>query len=98
FSSLPAGAAVATGSLRRKAQLLHRRPDVRIVDIRGNVETRLRKLDQENLDAIILAQAGLERLGLGAVITEILDPEWMLPAVGQGSLGLECRTADVETH
>jgi len=76
---------------------LHRRPDLRLVDIRGNVETRLRKLDEQGLDALILAQAGLERLGLGAQITEILDPSWMLPAVGQGALGLECRSGDVET-
>jgi len=94
FDALPAGATVASGSLRRRAQLLHRRPDLRLVDIRGNVETRLRKLAEQDLDAIILAQAGLERLNLAAWITEILDPQWMLPAVGQGALGLECRTDD----
>jgi len=97
FDHLPPGAVVATSSLRRRAQVLHRRPDLRLVDIRGNVETRLRKLDEQGLDALILAQAGLERLGLRAQITEILDPSWMLPAVGQGALGLECRTGDVET-
>jgi hydroxymethylbilane synthase len=90
FDALPTGAVVATSSLRRRAQLLHRRPDLQVVNIRGNVETRLRKLDEEGLDALILAQAGLERLGLGEVITEVLDPAWMLPAVGQGALGLEC--------
>jgi hydroxymethylbilane synthase len=94
FADLPAGAAVATGSLRRRAQVLHRRPDLGLVPIRGNVETRLRKLTDEDLDALILAQAGLERLGLGEAVTEILDPAWMLPAVGQGALGLECRADD----
>ena len=95
FDALPPGAVVATSSLRRRAQALHRRPDLKLTTIRGNVETRLRKLDEQGLDAIILAQAGLERLGLAAHITEILDPSWMLPAVGQGALGLECRAEDV---
>ena len=65
-----------------------------MVSIRGNVETRLRKLTEEELDALVLAQAGLERLGLAEAIVEVLDPAWMLPAVGQGALGLECRAAD----
>ena len=94
FDALPLGAVVATSSLRRRAQVLHRRPDLRLVDIRGNVETRLRKLAEQDLDALILAQAGLERLGLAEAITELLDPTWMLPAVGQGALGLECRADD----
>jgi hydroxymethylbilane synthase len=94
FDSLPQGAVVATSSLRRRAQVLHRRPDLGVVNIRGNVETRLRKLTEEGLDALILAQAGLERLGLRDAITEVLDPSWMLPAVGQGALGLECRADD----
>jgi hydroxymethylbilane synthase len=94
FDDLPRGARVATGSLRRRAQVLHRRPDLRLEDIRGNVETRLRKLRDDGYDALILAQAGLERLGLTGVITEVLDPSWMLPAVGQGALGLECRADD----
>jgi hydroxymethylbilane synthase len=98
FDALPPGAVVATSSLRRKAQLLHRRPDLKLVDIRGNVDTRLRKLAEHNLDATILAQAGLERLGLGERITEILDSAWMLPAVGQGALGLECRADDATTR
>jgi hydroxymethylbilane synthase len=98
FDELPQGATVATGSLRRRSQLLHRRPDLRLVDIRGNVETRLRKLDEQGLDALVLAQAGLERLGLGAAITHVLDPAWMLPAVGQGALGLECRNDDAPTR
>jgi hydroxymethylbilane synthase len=98
FADLPAGAVVATSSLRRRAQVLHRRPDLCLVNIRGNVETRLRKLVEQDLDALILAQAGLERLSLGEAIREILDPAWMLPAVGQGALGLECRADDLDTH
>jgi hydroxymethylbilane synthase len=94
FDDLPRGAVLATSSLRRRAMALHRRPDLRLTDIRGNVETRLRKLHDQGLDATILAEAGLLRLGLDAAITEILDPEWMLPAVGQGALGLECRAGD----
>jgi hydroxymethylbilane synthase len=98
FADLPAGATVATSSLRRRAQVLHRRPDLRLVDIRGNVETRLRKLQEQELDALILAEAGLERLGLKSAVTEILDRAWMLPAVGQGALGLECRVDDTATR
>jgi hydroxymethylbilane synthase len=97
FAVLPSGAVVATSSLRRRAQVLYRRPDLSLVNIRGNVETRLRKLVEQDLDALILAQAGLERLGLGEHICEILDPGWMLPAVGQGALGLECRADDSAT-
>jgi hydroxymethylbilane synthase len=98
FDELPQGAVVGTSSLRRKAQLLNRQRDLQIVDLRGNVETRLRKLREQNLDAIVLAQAGLLRLGLGDAISEILDPSWMLPAVGQGAIGLECRAEDAETR
>jgi hydroxymethylbilane synthase len=97
FDALPIGAVVATGSTRRRAMLLHRRPDLRLVDLRGNVETRLQKLEEQALDAIILAEAGLHRLGLQGTISEILDPRWMLPAVGQGALGLECRADDTQT-
>lgn len=97
FAELPKNAVVATSSLRRKAQLLHRRPDLKLIDIRGNVETRLKKLVEQNLDATILAQAGLLRLGLADQITEVLDQTWMFPAVGQGALGLECRTDDAPT-
>jgi hydroxymethylbilane synthase len=97
FDALPRAAVIATGSQRRRAQLLYRRPDLRFIDIRGNVETRLRKLVEENIDALILAQAGLERLGFQSWITELLDQQWMLPAVGQGALALECRTMDVAT-
>src|SRR5262245_2602563 len=79
FDALPVGATIATGSQRRRAQVLHRRPDLRLIDIRGNVETRLRKLTEQDMDGTILAQAGLERLGLGDTITEVLDSSWMVP-------------------
>jgi hydroxymethylbilane synthase len=82
---LPEGAVVATSSLRRRAQLLHRRPDLRIVEIRGNIDTRVRKMREGRADAIVLARAGLERLGLDAPHT-VVPPEIMLPAVGQGAL------------
>lgn len=98
FDDLPEGAIVGTSSLRRRAQLLNRRPDLKLVDLRGNIDTRLRKLEEQNLDGIVLAEAGLVRLGLADWITEILDPSWMLPAVGQGAIGLECRTADWVTR
>lgn len=98
FSDLPQGATVATSSLRRQAQLAHRRADLKLVMLRGNVETRLRKLTDQGLDAILLAEAGLVRLGLEGRITEILDRAWMLPAVGQGALGLECRSDDFVTR
>jgi hydroxymethylbilane synthase len=97
FDAMPAGAAVASSSLRRKAQVLRRRPDLKLVDIRGNVETRLRKLTVQDLDATILAQAGLVRLGLADRITEALET-WMFPAVGQGALGIECRVDDEATR
>jgi hydroxymethylbilane synthase len=98
FVELPAGAVVATSSLRRRAQLLQRRPELNLTDMRGNVETRLRKLVEQDLDGIILAQAGLVRLGLADQITEVLDATWMFPAVGQGALGLECRCDDDATR
>jgi len=96
IAELPTGAVVATSSLRRRAQLLHYRPDLHLENIRGNIGTRLLKMEELRLDGLILAQAGLERLGMGEVITEILDPKWMLPAVGQGALGLECRAEDAD--
>lgn len=98
FADLPPGAVVGTSSLRRRAQFLHARPDLQLVNLRGNVETRLRKLDEQGLDAIVLAEAGLVRLGLGERITEVLDRSWCLPAVGQGALGLECREDDGPTR
>lgn len=98
FDDLPPGATIGTSSLRRRAQLLNHRPDLKLVELRGNVDTRLRKLEEQGLDGIVLAEAGLVRLGLAHKITEILDPGWMLPAVGQGAIGLECRTADGTTR
>ncbi|MEI7686421.1 MAG: hydroxymethylbilane synthase [Planctomycetota bacterium] len=98
FAALPPNAKVATSSLRRRAQLLHQRPDLHVLEIRGNVDTRLRKLVEQNLDATILAEAGLRRLGLEAHITEVLDASWMFPAVGQGALGIECRRDDATTN
>jgi hydroxymethylbilane synthase len=95
---LPLHGRVATSSIRRQAQLLHHRPDLSLVPIRGNVETRLRKLDSENLDGLILAEAGLDRLGLSTMVAEVLSGEWMLPAVGQGALGIECRRDDALTR
>ena len=98
FNDLPPGARIGTSSLRRRSQLLNQRPDLRVETLRGNVESRLRKLDEQDFDAIILAEAGLRRLGLERHITEILDRRWMLPAVGQGALGLECRADDGATR
>jgi hydroxymethylbilane synthase len=98
FDDLPPVATLGTSSLRRRAQVLNYRPDLKLVELRGNVDTRLRKLDEQNLDGIILAEAGLARLGLAARITEILDQSWMFPAVGQGAIGLECRDSDSETR
>jgi len=95
---LPHGARVGTSSLRRAAQLLHLRPDLRIETLRGNVDTRLRKLESEGLDAIVLAAAGLKRMELSQVISEYLEPERILPAVGQGALGIETRIADLSTN
>lgn len=94
FDELPQGAVVGTGSLRRQAQLLHARPDLRMQDIRGNVDTRLRKLRQGDYDAIVLAEAGLQRLGLTDAIRQVLPLELALPAVGQGALGIESRSDD----
>lgn len=94
LDSLPLGARVGTGSLRRAAQILAYRPDLRIVDIRGNVDTRLRKAATEEYDAVVLAAAGLHRLGLAHYITAYLPLEVMLPAVGQGALAIEVRADD----
>jgi hydroxymethylbilane synthase len=94
LEGLPQGAFVGTGSLRRSTQLLHKRPDLRVVPMRGNVDTRLRKLDSGELHAIVLAVAGLKRLKLSHRISQILDPETLLPAIGQGALGLELRRGD----
>jgi hydroxymethylbilane synthase len=96
LKNLPQGAKVGTSSLRRKAQLLSARPDLIIRDLRGNVDTRLKKLETDSLDAIVLAAAGLKRLGWEEHITEILPKELCLPAVGQGALAIEARENDPE--
>ncbi len=94
FQSLPIGATVGTASLRRQAQLLHARPDLKITMLRGNLDTRLRKLKEGQFDAIILAAAGLHRLAWSQTITEYLPPILSLPAIGQGALGIEGRAND----
>lgn len=98
FAELPEGAVLGTSSLRRKAQLLAVRPDLQIVDLRGNVDTRLRKLEEGQMDAIILAAAGLERLGHKDRIKEVIPADICLPAVGQGALAIECRTDNKEVR
>ena len=97
LQTLPRGARVGTSSLRRQAQLRHHRPDLVVVDVRGNVDTRLRKLADGEFDAIVLAMAGVNRLGLADPTTQALDAEIMLPAVGQGAIGIETRASDDET-
>ena len=94
LAELPPGASVGTSSLRRASQVLHLRPDLRVIPIRGNVDTRLRKLESGQFDAIIIASAGLRRLGLSHRITQLLSTEHSLPAIGQGVLGLEVRKSD----
>ena len=98
LAALPQGAVVGTSSLRRQAQLKHLRPDITIKDLRGNVDTRLRKLDAGDYSAIILASAGLRRLGLAARISAPVAPDVMLPAVAQGALGIETRADDADTN
>lgn len=97
LDNLPLNAKVGTSSLRRKAQLLNARPDLTIVDLRGNLDTRLKKLTTEKLDAILLAVAGLRRLGWDEQITQVLPQTICLPAVGQGALAIEARENDTET-
>jgi hydroxymethylbilane synthase len=92
FGSLPQGAVIGTSSLRRSCQLLNIRPDLKIAQLRGNLGTRIKKLDEGQFDAIILAAAGVKRLGWADRITEILSTETSLPAIGQGAIGIECRT------
>ena len=98
LQSLPPGAAIGTGSLRRRAQLLHFRRDLQMKDIRGNVDTRLRKLHEGGYDALLLAEAGLRRLGLAHEIAQAVPLEIVLPAAGQGALGLETRTEDASAR
>jgi hydroxymethylbilane synthase len=97
FKDLASGARIGTSSLRRQAQVRHHRPDLQLLDLRGNVDTRLKKVAAGEFDAIVLASAGMNRLGASDKITEILPPEIMLPAVGQGALGIETRADDRET-
>ncbi len=94
LGDLPPGASVATGSLRRRCQLLHHRPDLSVIDVRGNVNTRYAKLEASSWDGMVLAQAGVVRLGWSERIGESIDPLVMLPAVGQGALGIEVRAGD----
>ena len=98
WKDLPQGARIGTSALRRKAQLLHLRPDLQMVDIRGNVETRIRKLTEDNLDAVILAAAGMHRLGFTKQIGEYLPVYVSIPAIGQGALGIESRIDDISTN
>ncbi|MCU7914650.1 MAG: hydroxymethylbilane synthase [Candidatus Thiodiazotropha sp. (ex Gloverina cf. vestifex)] len=98
LDELPQGACVGTSSLRRQSQLAERRPDIKIKSLRGNVNTRLRKLDEGEYDAIILAAAGLKRLGFEERITALIGPEQSLPAIGQGAVGIECRADDAQTN
>ena len=98
WKDLPQGARIGTSALRRKAQLLHLRPDLQMVDIRGNVETRIRKLTEDNLDAVILAAAGMHRLGFSGQIDEYLPVYVSIPAIGQGALGIESRIDDDQTN
>jgi hydroxymethylbilane synthase len=98
LADLPAGAVIGTGSLRRRTQLLHFRRDLEMKDIRGNIDTRLRKLHESDYDAVVLAEAGLRRLGFEAQITQMLPLDIMLPAPGQGALALEIRADDEPTR
>ncbi|MGD8407522.1 MAG: hydroxymethylbilane synthase, partial [Thiohalophilus sp.] len=94
LEDLPEGARLGTSSLRRQCQVAELRPDLQIIDLRGNVNTRLQKLDDDHYDAIILAAAGLKRLGFEERITQFLGPDISLPAIGQGAVGIECRVDD----
>lgn len=94
IDNLPEGAVLGTSSLRRQCQLRRLRPDCKVVNLRGNVQTRLAKLESGQFDATVLAYSGLQRLGLESIVSEVLEPEQMLPAIGQGALGIECRAGD----
>lgn len=98
LDSLPEGSRVGTSSLRRSSQLLAMRPDLKIEQLRGNVDTRLRKLDEGQYDAIILAAAGIKRLGRSERIAELIGQDVILPAIGQGAIGIECREADARVR
>lgn len=98
LASLRQGARIGTGSLRRKAQLKHIRPDLDVRDLRGNVDTRLRKVESGEYEAVMLAKAGLDRLGLASRISEVMSPEVFLPAVGQGAIVIQSRVQDAATN
>jgi len=98
LEDLPQGAKLGTSSLRRQAQISALRPDLKIIDLRGNVNTRLKKLDDSEYDAIILAAAGLKRLKFDDRITQFIDTDVCLPAIGQGAVGIECRSDDARVH
>ncbi|MGA2191771.1 MAG: hydroxymethylbilane synthase [Nitrospirota bacterium] len=95
FMALPKGASVGTSSLRRQCQLLAARPDIKIEQLRGNLDTRIRKMEEGVYDAVILAAAGIKRMGWADRIKEYIDPEVSLPAIGQGAIGIECRRDDL---
>ncbi len=96
LNDVPKGGKIATGSLRRKCQLLQHRPDLTIIDLRGNLKTRKEKLEQSDWDGMLLAKAGVTRLGWMSMISEVFSPTFILPAVGQGALGIEIRESDSE--
>lgn len=98
FAGLPQGAVVGTSSLRRMAQIKHKRPDINIVELRGNVETRLRKMKEQDLDGIVLAYAGITRLGFAEQISDMIPFDVILPAVGQGAIAIEIRDKDYKTR
>ena len=98
LQDLKPGSRVGTGSLRRKAQIIHHYPDIDVVPIRGNVDTRLKKLETESLDAVVLAVAGLQRMGFGERISQVIDTEILIPAPGQGIVAVESRSGDKETN
>ncbi|NLO20884.1 MAG: hydroxymethylbilane synthase [Syntrophomonadaceae bacterium] len=96
LKDLPIGAVIGTSSLRRKAQIKHYRPDIKIVELRGNVETRIRKMQEEEMDGIVLAYAGVKRLGYESLISECLSYDLLMPAVGQGAIAVENRVGDLD--
>jgi len=98
FKDLPKNLVVGTSSLRRTAQILHQRPDLKIKPLRGNVQTRLKKIDEGEVDATIMARAGLLRLGIEEIARHVFECDEMIPAVGQGAIGVECRIEDDETR
>ncbi len=97
IQELPSGATIATGSIRRRCQLLKLRPDLKLADLRGNIHTRLRKMREQNLDGIIMARAALERLEIKDVTFQVFSPQEMIPGVGQGAIGIQIRTNDEQT-